>query len=488
MGYSTLTQHKRVNGVLKTPMNLIPFMTPMEKNETWTYGRMPEYIWLSLILDYYGSEEGFRKVAAINKQIHTIAHELSLPQLSQILKLPSDKQDKIYYSIKTITKQDILTPLTLFLTIDNAPRFANAFYINNESIDSRYSKLKNIIDKTSSQSSDITNHTRYCVLCFIASDGRLHVRKQQAEEYSKYQFLSTNTEEYKKISSSIRATEGLLIKMNDTLDEQYLNNFWECVSKMTYCNLAVLDFSENRSLKDFNSKVYNILVYLKDLYQSVFPLNKKLEIYLGMLTYSYKRLKEIDEHNLYTTIAGRSEIRSLIENFIVSKYLITFEKDKPQIWDDFEKYGIGGIKKIVLFEREHQNERREKSHISYEYLDFLLNEYKMEEFTDIDLRYFDNSRIDKKAEDVDEKEIVSLYYNYDTQYEHGLWGAIRESSMLKCDNSTHQYHLIPDIEDEQKLKSIYSDCIFVMKKMISFYATQIEIPESLVKEVSEYND
>lgn len=34
MGYSTLTQHKRVNGVLKTPMNLIPFMTPMEKNQT----------------------------------------------------------------------------------------------------------------------------------------------------------------------------------------------------------------------------------------------------------------------------------------------------------------------------------------------------------------------------------------------------------------------------------------------------------------------
>ncbi|UKI56700.1 MAG: hypothetical protein L6V90_06170 [Treponema succinifaciens] len=104
MGYSTLTQHKRVNGVLKTPMNLIPFMTPMEKNETWTYGRMPEYIWLSLILDYYGSEEGFRKVAAINKQIHTIAHELSLPQLSQILKLPSDKQDKNLLQHKNYNK------------------------------------------------------------------------------------------------------------------------------------------------------------------------------------------------------------------------------------------------------------------------------------------------------------------------------------------------------------------------------------------------
>ena len=93
-----------------------------------------------------------------------------------------------------------------------------------------------------------------------------------------------------------------------------------------------------------------------------------------------------------------------------------------------------------------------------------------------------------KAEKVDEKDLFALYYDYDTQYEHGLWGVIRESSMLKCDNSAHQYHLVPDINDEQKLKSIYSDCIYVMKKMISFYGTQIEIPEQLLKGVTEYND
>lgn len=203
----------------------------------------------------------------------------------------------------------------------------------------------------------------------------MHVTRQQAEEYSKYQFLSTDTDEFKRISSSIRASESLLIKMNITLDEEYINNFWECISKMTDCNLTILDFSEERSLKEFNSKVHEILLYLKKLYHDVFPLDKKLEIFLGILTYSYKRLKEIDEHNLYTSISGRSAIRSLIENLIVAKYLITFEKEKPQIWDDFEKYGIGGIKKIVLYEREKNNERKDVSHVSYAYLDFILNEF-----------------------------------------------------------------------------------------------------------------
>ena len=60
------------------------------------------------------------------------------------------------------------------------------------------------------------------------------------------------------------------------------------------------------------------------------------------------------------------------------------------------------------------------------------------------------------------------------------------SRMLKCDNSAHQYHLVPDIDDEQKLKTIFYDCIFIMKKMVSFYATQIDIPEELIKGVIDY--
>lgn len=99
---SSLAEHKYEKGVYKTPMNSIPFMTPMEKNETWIYGRMPEYIWISLILDTYGSQEGFRKLSIINQHIFGISKEVSLPQLSQILKLPYNKQERIYSCIKSI--------------------------------------------------------------------------------------------------------------------------------------------------------------------------------------------------------------------------------------------------------------------------------------------------------------------------------------------------------------------------------------------------
>uniref|UniRef100_UPI004057B053 helix-turn-helix domain-containing protein n=1 Tax=Agathobacter sp. TaxID=2021311 RepID=UPI004057B053 len=34
--------------------------------------------------------------------------------------------------------------------------------------------------------------------------------------------------------------------------------------------------------------------------------------------------------------------------------------------------------------------------------------------------------------------------DYDSSFEHGLWGAIRESSLLKCNNPAHKYHCLPE--------------------------------------------
>ena len=486
--HSTIEQHHLEKGVYKTPLNSIPGMKPMNKYESWFSGRMPEYIWIAIILDYYGREEGLRKIAYINKFIFQTAPEITLPRLSVLLNLAEEKQRKIYSFIKHITVDEIFTQLTVVFTHRTAPIFSECFYINHESINTRCESFLKTINKLRSQDSVLTNDTRFCVLGYFNLAGKIHVTKEQGELFSKYQDMETTSFEYELAASMIRSTEGMFLKVMEHPDESYLNMFWECISMMTDCKVFVCEFGESKSLKQFNKKVYELLQYLKDLYVNVYPLDKKLEIFTGIITYSYKRLKEVDDHNLYTSISGRSCIRSLIENYVLAKYLITFETEKPEIWEDFEYYGLGIIKKTVLAERQN-NTREKESHVPYKYLDILLNEFTMEEFTDIDARgYFDQKNIRAKSELVDEKDLYKLYYDYDSQYEHCLWGAIRESSMLKCDNSAHQYHLVPDIEDEQQLKTIYYDCIYVMKKMVSFYATQIEIPEKFIKGVTEYKD
>ena len=101
-------------------------------------------------------------------------------------------------------------------------------------------------------------------------------------------------------------------------------------------------------------------------------------------------------------------------------------------------------------------------------------------------KYFDKQNIRLKAEDVGEKNLYGLYYDYDSSFEHGLWGAIRESSLLKCNNPAHKYHCVPDVEDETRLKTVLPDCIMIMNKTISFLDEIYGIPEQLLNEVIDF--
>ena len=104
----------------------------------------------------------------------------------------------------------------------------------------------------------------------------------------------------------------------------------------------------------------------------------------------------------------------------------------------------------------------------------------------MDTKYFDKQNIRLKAESVDEKNLFGLYYDYDSSFEHGLWGAIRESSFVKCNNPAHKYHCIPDIGDETRLKTVLPDYIMVMNKTVSFLNELYGIPEQLLNEVINF--
>lgn len=149
-------------------------------------------------------------------------------------------------------------------------------------------------------------------------------------------------------------------------------------------------------------------------------------------------------------------------------------------------YGIGQYKLILAKHREFGLNR--ESHVDSNYLETLVNEFKIEESIDMDTSYFGNQNIRIKAEEVGEKSLYGLYYDYDSAFEHGLWGAIRESSMLKCNNPAHQYHCVPDIDDECNLKSILGDCVFVLNKIMLFLDEQYGMPTELKERMIEFEE
>lgn len=74
---SGISDHKIRKGALVTPLNA--GLGDNLKFSSWTKERMPEYIWLGLILKYYGRKLGLEKAGSILFEISKSGISLSAP-------------------------------------------------------------------------------------------------------------------------------------------------------------------------------------------------------------------------------------------------------------------------------------------------------------------------------------------------------------------------------------------------------------------------
>jgi len=459
-------------------------ISEMEDEKSWTYGRLPEYLWIGLILNQCGRELGLQKLYRIITELHRLAPDMHAPRMSDILSLDVNVQANFYKQIIETVSKETLAPLTLVFTLSKEPKFSTWFYCTELTVEERQNKIIDTMQKNMGHQTHGATDIRFVALYFELLSGKLHLPKEHLDIILRYPTLSHSDEEMKMIRPSVRSLEMMILQFEEA-NSAYLKDFWRCVSEMTECSLFSIQFpAENTEISLYMEQLHEIFAYLSDLFVSANPLDEKMNVILGISTYSYKRFKEAYEHNLFNAISGRSCIRVLIESYIMLRYLIKNESLHENIWRDYQFYGIG-LYKLVLA-RHRDSEDRKLAHFDKDYIEALVNEFKFEEFIDMDTRYFDTQNIRLKAESVNEKELYGLYYDYDSSFEHGLWGAIRESALVKCDNPAHQYHCIPDIENQNRLKSVLPDCIMVMNKTISFLKDIYGIPSPLFEEVTTF--
>lgn len=484
MRNSKLSEHTFKKGRFITPLNSLPMMKELEDEKSWTYGRMPEYIWIGLILKYFGRVEGLKKLYYIISKIHNVAPDLYTVRLSQILKLDTNIQEEIYEYIISLGVKDAISPLTIFLTTSQAPVFAKYFYSYKQGIEDRCKAIVETMSEIMNHQSNEATDIRFVAVYFNLLSGKMHLLKEQVNLLISYPASKHIDEIMRMARPTVRSLEMMILTFENT-DSEYLKGFWRCVSEMTECDIFVINFpEENRSITAYMESLHEVFVYLSELLIASNMLDEKMNVLLGIATYSYKRLKEMYKHQLFNSISGRSCVRVLIEDYIMMKYLMKNEAFHENIWRDYQLYGMG-LYKLVLARRR-ESDCLEESHFDEKYIEALVNEFKGEEFINMDTRYFDKQNIRSKAESVNEKSLFGLYYDYDSSYEHGLWGAIRESSLLKCNNPAHKYHCVPDIEDEIVLKTVLPDCVMIMNKTILFLNELYGIPEQLLNEVINY--
>lgn len=483
---SKLSQHKFEKGKLIAPFN--QHFQDLLKEESWYYGRMPEYVWLGLIVNDGDRNKQLDKCIRIINYIHELAEskKIDFPKISLIFKLPDEKQKALYEFMNKLQVLESLRPLSLIFP-DQSAEFSKAVEGYNISIKDRIRILNEILEDLSDQHSNLTTDVRFLILYKFMLSGKLHVPTDSIfpEMISHYAYISHDDPQMALYRPNIRATEMMVstgIGEEESVNIEFVKDFWKRLSLLTDCEAFYVDTEniENKpiNLEKYKEHVYEVLSYYTKLFTETRPLDNRMLVLLGIATYSYKRLIELVDHDLENTISGRTIMRSIIENYMMTKYLLLEEPNHDDIWGEYQDYGIGQYK-MIYGRYADEGPKVEGSHVPFEYINLLVSEFKNEEFIDIDTSYFGKGNIRKKFKDVNEEDLWKFYYDYDSIYEHGLWGAIRESSILKCNAPGHQYHGIPDIDNLQKLPSVAHDCVMIMNRHLKLLEEQFGLPEVL---------
>ena len=457
-------------GTFITPLNQIDQL----QLRNWSHDRMPEYIWIGLILDCFERTKGLEVCGKILKKLNEVSVNVNSPKLSQILALTKEKQEQFYHFIIQTVGIMPLQPLNLLFTTTKYPVFAATFSQEEIKPDELMLRLKKVMKSCYGPQSETATDIRFLILYFELLSGRLEIPQYIYEQIIQYPYTAHSEEAMELLRSTVRSMEGFDFSRND---EAYLQFFWEAISGMCECELSYFKFEEAEpDTASFMNLAEKQLQFYSEVLSAARTTDNKMLVLLGIATYAFKRLKELVDHDLFHTISGRTITRCIIECYIMLKYLCLAETNKPSVWTDYQNYGLGQYK--LIYKRiEEDNANMSGSHLNVELMKLWVNQQIDEQFMNMDTNYFDRQGIREKSQAVSEKDLWSHYYDYDSAFEHGLWGAIRESAMLDCASVAHQYHIVPDSGDHIRLKGVWNDCLMAMTKILSFLGEIYGYPE-----------
>jgi hypothetical protein len=390
---SKLSEHKFQKGKLITPFN--QNFQELLKEDSWYYGRMPEYVWLGLIISNGDRNVQIEKCLRIMSCLHELelaeGKDVILPRMSLIFSLSAKNQTIFYNLLEELELIKSLGSLSLVFP-NHSTEFIDVIKGYTSSIKNRIKKLNGILKELSDQHSNLTTDVRFIILYKYMLSGKLHVMDKSIfpEIVSRYPYISHEAPEMRLYRPNIRALEmgmSSSFGQENRTNLEFVEDFWKRLSLLTECEVFYVNTEntkdESIDLIRFKQHVYDVLNYYSKLFKETRPLDNRLLVLLGIATYSYKRLIELVDHNLEYTISGRSIMRSIIENYMMTKYLLVEEPNHEDIWGEYQDYGIGQYK-LIYGRYADENPEIEGSHVPFKYINLLVSEFKNEEFIDID--------------------------------------------------------------------------------------------------------
>lgn len=478
---SPLSKHilQKKTGILASPWN----HSMREANinmglNSWSRDRLPEYLWLGLILVKHGRKEAFNKLFPVLNGISKIDNSLMFPRISEILKLDKEKQERVFFLILQHLDKTDISPLTVVLSYSEYPLFYEYFNERRIPVEKKLKTIRETIKVIWAPQSNEATDLRYLALCLSIYNQRIQFGPQTKNTIlvlSNYPHTDHDNQLMRSYRPVVRSMEGIDFGQDEYPFSKW---FWKELGLLDDCNVFFIEHDKEENMeKDLIGDLREALDYTFAAQKESALGDSRFEVFNGSICYALKVYEEVIVKDLANSILGRHGIRTIIELYIILKYLIKGESNNATIWDEYIQYGIGKYKLILLKSREKQDDEKSKSHFTEVIADLLVNELLWEEFQDVDFKYFDKQGIREKSQAVGEKDLYDVLYDYDSGYVHGLWGAIRESSMLNCDNPNHGYHIVPDIHNSQNQKSVLPDMNKYFKELINLYHSNYQLPD-----------
>lgn len=480
-----LSNHLKKGDTLFTPFTDPDGMGSTLQLSSWSKNWLPEYLWIGLIIFKLGRENGLKALYGVISELD--ANNICTPQLSKIRDLDKEKEEMYWEIVVRYTGRETLTPMTVLLTPEIDEVFYNLFFDFSASVDVMIRELMQIIKDCNKFHDELTTDICFIVDWFYVKSGRLHVSNdikmipEALVEYYKHKHEEEIMRMYRPI---IRSTFQGLSALDSNTD--FSNLIWNRMGMVSECNPLVICWEDSYSM-DYYADVKKTIEYIAATNEEK-KMESKYAVIMGLTCYIYRLYSEIMEKNLGGDICGRIIFRTMVETYINLKYIMLQEKSVNDVYDRFKGYGIGKYKLVMAKVREGKFSVSPDSEICEKLMEHIVNEDMDEMFVKMSLGYFDKTKINQKFSECEEQMLYEIYYEYGTNFTHGFWGAIRESTMLVCDNPVHDYHVVPDYTLEQNLKSVCHDCEIVMKKLFLTISDYIELPAFYISKYVNENE
>ena len=318
---SSLRNHKYKKGLIQPPTNTLPNQQPV----SWTNDRLPEYLWLGLILMNFERTYGIEKAGKILKKISQINKSIIKPKLSIILSLPEIEQEKIYKIICDEINPKILAPLTVIYRNSSYPIFNKYFNFPDIFINNRIDILNKAIELYYDHQSNEATDLRFVVLSMMIFQDKLRVYQGKVlpKAFMNYPYTSHDDEKMRIYRPSIRATE--MMDIESSPNKNFIDFFWKEIGMKTDCKPIVIGFKNEEEKMDYKKYILDFqekLNHLLNEHKEKSLADDKFDVIIGTITYALKIFNDVIEKNLDDSILGRHAFRTILETYINIKYLL----------------------------------------------------------------------------------------------------------------------------------------------------------------------